>query len=196
MEQGNVDDCVEAGNVLRRAAGRLVEVVQAQKDLAAAETGRLGVLAEDVDALDLLRAVREDLMDGVPARGRVLALSPDAASAPLSTDPRLVRRVVAAVAVNALEAVGDGKVVTLSCRARRGGVEISVHNPGVVSESVRRQLFKRSFSTKGKGRGLGLYMARLVSEHFFGGARCLSSPARRGGTVFTLSLPQRIDSDL
>lgn len=195
MERGNVGDCAEAGNVVRRAAGKLVEAVQAQKDLVAAESGRLGVLARDVDALDLLRAVRDDMAERGEARGRVLALSPDAEPAPLSTDPRLARRVVAALAANALEAVADGEVVTLSCRARRGGAEILVHNPGVLSESVRRQLFKRSFSTKGKGRGLGLYMARLVGEGYLGGSLSFESGEGQG-TVFTLALPPRVDADI
>jgi len=101
----------------------------------------------------------------------------------------------AALVANALEAVADGEVVTLSCRARRGGAEIVVHNPGVLTESVRSQLFKRSFSTKGKGRGLGLYMARLVGEGYLGGSLSFESGDGQG-TVFTLALPPGVDAEI
>ena len=193
MRRGDVEGCVEAGDVMFLAAGKLLETVQAQKDLVAAEKGRLAVQGREVDALDLVRDVLDDVATHGEARGRVLALSPGAASATLRTDPRLVRRVLVALAANALEAVADGEAVTLSCRAVRGGAELSVHNPGAMPESVCRQLFKRSFSTKGAGRGLGLYMARLVGEGVLGGVLSFESDDE-GGTVFTLSLPPAIDT--
>lgn len=187
MEEGKVSDLAEAGGIVHQASARLLETVQAQKDLAAAEAGRLAVCSRDTDTMSILLAVRDEIAQRQEARTRELVLSSDAEPIEIVADPGLVRRVLGALALNALEAVAAGGTATLSCRPRRGGVEFSVHNEGVMADRVRRQLFKRSFSTKGKGRGLGLYMARLVGEGYLGGSLQFVSDQARG-TMFTLRL--------
>jgi len=50
------------------------------------------------------------------------------------------------------------------------------------------QVFNRSFSTKGKNRGLGTYGAKLLTERYMGGK--ISFASHEGeGTTFFLWLP-------
>ncbi len=56
-------------------------------------------------------------------------------------------------------------------------------------EAVQLQLFQRSFTTKGLGRGIGTYSIRLLTERYLGGkVSFTSTPA--AGTRFELSFPK------
>ena len=50
------------------------------------------------------------------------------------------------------------------------------------------QIFKRSFSTKGKGRGLGTYSVRLLAENYLKGKAGFISNEKEG-TIFFVDLP-------
>jgi sensor histidine kinase regulating citrate/malate metabolism len=49
---------------------------------------------------------------------------------------------------------------------------------------VQLQIFQRSFSTKGKGRGVGTYSMKLLTERYLGGKLAFTSAAGEG-TTFT-----------
>jgi signal transduction histidine kinase len=89
---------------------------------------------------------------------------------------------------NALEAIPKGEKVTLNCGAVDRGVELRVHNPGCIPPDVQSQIFKWSFSTKGKNRGLGTYGMRLLSERYLGGKVAFTSTPE-SGTTFTATFP-------
>jgi signal transduction histidine kinase len=116
----------------------------------------------------------------------VLELHPDLAE--LSTDPTLLRRVMGNLLKNALEATEPGQTVTVGCSPALAGVELRVHNPGVMPPEVQLQVFHRSFSTKGPGRGLGSYSVRLLGERYLQGRVSFTSTPG-SGTTFRLWLP-------
>jgi sensor histidine kinase regulating citrate/malate metabolism len=62
-----------------------------------------------------------------------------------------------------------------------------VKNENVMTEEVQMQLFHRSFSTKGNGRGLGTYSIRLLTENYLKGEVGFTSSASTG-TIFTVTL--------
>jgi len=68
-------------------------------------------------------------------------------------------------------------------------VDILVWNPKVLSEEVYANLFKRSFSTKGTGRGLGTYGSRMFVEEYLGGAISYTSEAGKGTTLPSIIPP-------
>ena len=67
-------------------------------------------------------------------------------------------------------------------------VEFSVHNPNPMPRNVQLQVFQRSFSTKGSGRGLGTYSMKLLSERYLGGRVSFESN-EESGTVFRARYP-------
>jgi signal transduction histidine kinase len=89
---------------------------------------------------------------------------------------------------NASEASTPGQDIRLHCGLSGGRAVFSVHNEAVMPESIQRQIFQRSFSTKGEGRGLGTYSVKLFGERYLGGQVSFHSAAGHG-TVFLLSLP-------
>lgn len=92
---------------------------------------------------------------------------------------------------NAVEASQAGQPVTVGCRQHDGRVEFWVHNHGVIPPQVQLQIFRRSFTTKDPGRGLGTYSMKLLTERYLKGAVSFtSSPA--DGTTFVASCPLTI----
>ncbi|NBK97049.1 MAG: ATP-binding protein, partial [Erysipelotrichia bacterium] len=89
---------------------------------------------------------------------------------------------------NAMEASQHGETVTIWARQNGELVEFRVNNPGVIRDDVKMQLFNRSFSTKGEGRGIGTYSMRLLSEKFLHGHVSFASTPD-DGTTFIASYP-------
>jgi signal transduction histidine kinase len=87
-----------------------------------------------------------------------------------------------------MEASQPGDIIRLGCRELHGRVEFWVQNPAVIPEPVRLQIFQRSFSTKGPGRGLGAYSVKLLGERYLGGQVDFTTSPEEG-TIFRISLP-------
>lgn len=174
--------------ILLSASTRLVDQLLAQRQYAAAENRELAVTPVKLGTrLVLLELVEFFRRQGV-AVGKVLSIQPDSEDVFFATDKSLLYRVLSNLTRNALEASAPGEEVRLCCGAAPGGVFYSVRNPAVMDPAVRMQLFTRFFSTKGPGRGLGTYSARLLAEEFLGGR--LAAESQPGlGTEFRLTLP-------
>jgi signal transduction histidine kinase len=92
---------------------------------------------------------------------------------------------------NAVEATPAGGIITVGCADRGTDVEFWINNPGEIPRNVQLQMFQRSFTTKGAGRGLGTYSMRLLTERYLGGrVDFTSSPTE--GVTFRAVYPKRL----
>ena len=78
--------------------------------------------------------------------------------------------------------------ITISITDQDTYVDISVHNEGYMSKEVQLQVFKKFFSTKGSGRGIGTYGMKLIGEGSLKGKVWFESNADVG-TTFIFRLP-------
>ncbi len=170
------------------AASRSVATLMREHaELSAAENGNLMVSSRSVSALEILRdAARELEYHPFADRRRIRIEAEDAG---LQTDPLLARRVVEKLLLNALEATSADGAITAACHAADDRVEFRIHNEGEMSREVQLQVFRRSFSTKGRGRGYGTYYAELVAARYLKGTVWFRSTAAEG-TTFSLVLPR------
>jgi signal transduction histidine kinase len=168
---------------------QLIDEIQTQRDLLAAERDEL--------AVSVLPTVTDDMLEHVLALYRFHTLSRDrhiktvnrATGMILHTDATLLSRAIGNLMKNALEASGEGEVVSLSCDSEGDhSVVFSVHNHAVIPEQARLQIFQRSFSTKGVGRGVGIYSVKLLVENFLRGRVSFTSD-EQGGTTFFVHIP-------
>jgi signal transduction histidine kinase len=166
----------------------LIEEINAQKQLAAAENNELSVRPVPVQSLKFLQEVVETYKNHDVAEGRVIAIDSQAQDVWFVSDVRLLRRVIGNMLKNALEAVAPGETVTLSCQSDEEGVRFTVHNPGFIPRDVQLQIFQRSFSTKGNGRGIGTYSMKLLSERYLDGEVAFTTSPEEG-TVFWARYP-------
>jgi PAS domain S-box-containing protein len=108
-----------------------------------------------------------------------------------SADDELIRATLLNLLINAAQAMaGHGRiVVTLRKSGDFATIEVRDSGPGIPPE-VRNQVFEPFFSTKARGGGLGLPIARRTAE-LHGGSLALDCPDG-GGTVVTLKLPSNL----
>lgn len=174
--------------MLYQLSCKLVEEIKSQRTLTLAENGDLELEPNSVTSGELLSDMAVTYRNHPAAEGRTIILDDAAEDVPLVTDDALARRVLGNMTKNALEASHKDDTVTLGCRRLPDGVEFFVHNPTFMPREIQLQVFQRSFSTKGIGRGLGTYGMKLLGEKYLGGSiRFESSP--EDGTTFFAQLP-------
>lgn len=169
-------------------ANELLDEVQSQHHLTHAERGDLELSTEDVELQSFLQRLVQLYQNHPVAKHRNLVLDVPM-EVMVETDVRLLKRIIGNMIKNALEASEEGQNITVSCEKTSEGVMVGVHNPAVIPESVKLQIFNRSFSTKADtGRGLGTYSMKLLGETYLGGKVAFTSDSD-SGTLFTLTLP-------
>lgn len=174
------------------ASHALLDDIAAQRDLAAAESDELLVRPTVFRTDPLLRELSTLCSAHVVGQGRFVEMTDDSEDLLIMTDRALLMRVLANLLKNALEAEPRGSTVSIrSLRQGRRAV-FEVHNPSAMSRGVQLQVFQRSFSTKGKERGLGTYSIRLLSERYLGGSVSFTSTPQ-DGTLFRVEYPLGVE---
>ncbi len=182
----------ELTEIISTASARLAQEIQAQRDLLAAENDELAVKPEALRSAAFLQRLVQVYASHPAAQGISLRVAPDAADVEFVSDPALLGRVIGNMIKNALEASTAGQTVSVGCQAADDAIQFWVHNPAYIAESVQSQIFQRSFSTKGRGRGLGAYSMQLLSEHYLHGQVSFTS-SKEGGTVFVGRYPLKLE---
>jgi signal transduction histidine kinase len=167
---------------------RLVEEILAQRAVAAAEDRELIVQARPLDSAALLGDIIRLYEFTAANWGVELILHPDTQAVTFASDSVLLKRVIGNMVKNALEASQPGDTVTLMAAGTCDHVLFSVHNPVVMPRHVQLQLFQRSITTKGRGRGLGTYSMKLLTEQYLHGEVWFTS-APNAGTTFYARYP-------
>lgn len=185
----------EVKDDLWETAQTLVNEIRGQRELLAAENDELKVRFSLLEARALLDSVCTVYRHNEAGKGKSIVIADETAGLQFVSDPALLTRVVGNLIKNALEASKPGQTVTLE--SRRDGTEIifSCHNEGVIPRHVQVQIFQRSFSTKGVGRGIGTYSVKLISEKFLQGRVSFVS-TRTAGTTFAAAFPIHPDLGL
>ncbi len=178
-------------DLLHAGVNQVVEEILTQKDLMAAENDDLALDLKPLNSRTILEKVLQLYANHPVAEYRELRLAADSASLDLVTDTRLLGRILGNLIKNALEAAQRGHVVTAGCAGEGDGVRFWVHNPMFMPPNVQLQIFNRSFSTKGSGRGLGTYSVKLLTERYLKGKVGFTT-SKEGGTTFFVILPKQL----
>ncbi len=140
------------------------------------------------EAVDLARLLGEvaDLSQPL-AIARNVSLSVEGAGE-ARADREQLRRAAVNLVRNAVEAAPAASVVEIVARAANGEAVIEVADRGDgLTPEARERLFRPFFTTKDRGTGLGLALAKKVADAH-GGALALED-REGGGTVARLVLP-------
>ncbi|MEW5702858.1 MAG: HAMP domain-containing sensor histidine kinase [Candidatus Zixiibacteriota bacterium] len=120
-------------------------------------------------------------------------------TAPVPINAELVTWVLENLIKNALEAVDakSGAIDVAVGPDPRGGVEISVTDNGKgMTPKQQRQIFHAGFTTKQRGWGLGLTLARRIVMEYHGGDLFLDTSIPNQVTRFVLQLPGETAEDV
>jgi PAS domain S-box-containing protein len=138
-------------------------------------------------AVDALIATTIDLLRRDPALSGI-QYKVTSCEKPCSADPEQLRIVLQNLLMNAAQAMGgQGAIdIALGNDAKGCTIDIRDHGPGMPPE-VRQKAFDAFFTTKHRGTGLGLPIARRIVEAHDG--QIAIAPADGGGTVVSIHLP-------
>ncbi|MCK6459626.1 MAG: ATP-binding protein [Planctomycetes bacterium] len=109
---------------------------------------------------------------------------------PVTCDASQVQQVVLALAMNAIEAMTRGGVLTIRATGHGDHVALEVRDTGTgIPKEHLPHIFEPFFTTKeeGKGVGLGLAVVYGIVQRHGGRVRVASTPGE--GTTFTVELP-------
>jgi signal transduction histidine kinase len=166
----------------------LIDEINSQKVLMAAENHDLILRPTDTNAQSVIREAKDYFEKYAKEKEVSLLLQLPDELIPFQTDKNILLRVLGNMIKNAIEASRPHETVTIRCMVKNSAVVFEVHNAAVMPKTVQLQLFQRSFSTKGIGRGLGTYGMKLLSERYLKGKVSFRS-SRQAGTVFSARYP-------
>jgi signal transduction histidine kinase len=166
----------------------MIEEIMLHRQLRSAEDGDLEVKPEEIETISFLKSAISKIRFHKIAAGKEIIIDKQSSGLIFDSDRTLLERVIINLIKNALEATDAGGCVNCGCYSTGASVCFRVRNATVMPENVQMQVFQRSFSTKGKGRGIGTYSIKLLTENYLGGKASFISN-EKDGTVFQIELP-------
>jgi hypothetical protein len=182
---GKTRDLIEIATNL---SSEIVEEINSHRSIMEAEKGDLEVVPAEVSAKEVVENIVNQLKHHTVAYEKHIKILPETNDVTVISDYFLMIRVIMNMLKNALEATSRNGIVTITCKRKDNSVCFEVHNERAMEESVKHQVFQRSFSTKGSNRGLGTYSMKLLGERYLGGKISFESEVDKG-TSFYFELP-------
>lgn len=144
---------------------------------------------EDADLADVARGAAE-YMGARISRQITLTVNTLTGPLPVRISAPLVEWVMENLIKNAVDAMEGSGSITVDIRASRGRGVIDITDTGKgMSKSVRKNIFSPGFTTKKRGWGLGLTLARRIVEEYHGGEIYVRRSEPGVGTTFTVEIP-------
>ena len=155
---------------------------------------KIGSLPEkhDKQISELITKVIAYFERRLPHLGRKVEIIADIKSdGVININEDLIEWVIENLIKNAAEAIeGDKGSVTISLNQKSQKVIITVKDTGKgMTAKQRRQIFYPGFTTKKRGWGLGLSLARRIIEEYHNGKIYVKDTAPGKGTTFVVELP-------
>lgn len=105
-------------------------------------------------------------------------------------NPQLMSWVIENLVKNATDAVEGRGVIRLTAAPLEDSINIIVHDSGKgIPLKIQRNIFKPGFTTKNRGWGLGLSLARRIIAEYHNGSIALIESNSEKGTTFKIVLP-------
>ena len=177
---------LEAAEEMNRDVERLTTVAQRFSKIGSATT------TEMMDINEVLATVTTYFRRRLPHLGKTVALRFEPSDEPIEAEINLdlIQWVFENLIRNAADAIErhEGEI-TIRAYPFRGSVQIDLKDNGKgIDPKIRKDIFRPGFSTKQRGWGLGLSLAKRIVEEYHGGKIWIreSSPE---GTTFSIRLP-------
>lgn len=111
--------------------------------------------------------------------------------------PSLFEWVAENLCKNAVDAMNGSGTIRISLKEESGRVNIDISDTGKgMPKNIYNSIFKPGFTTKERGWGLGLSLAKRIVEEYHKGKIYVKSSEIGVGTTFRIELPQNIKDNL
>jgi K+-sensing histidine kinase KdpD len=178
----------------KEASLELNEEIKAQSILSQAESQELTPNTQQIVNLDIIESVSSQALRLREANGKKIKMDGETQFLYLHTDSLILKRILLNMIKNALEHITTGETVTIGCKLNNGYVRFYVINNANLNEETLSQIFQRSYSTKGTGRGVGTYSMRLLTENYLGGKSDFTYDNTLKEITFFVDIPVNTES--
>lgn len=188
LKSAEQDEIQEILDLAEISINNLLEEINAQRTLTLAESDELILNNQKFSSKELLEEIVKIFEGQEITEGKKLIIFDWSTNFEINSDKLIVRRILVNLLKNALEASKSGQKVHIGCIIIEAFMVFKVHNESAMPEDIQLQLFQRSFSTKGLGRGLGTYSVKLLTEKYLKGKVSFESNTK-DGTTFIVQIP-------
>ncbi|MCX6167927.1 MAG: PAS domain S-box protein [Ignavibacteriales bacterium] len=180
--------------IVASISNRIVDEIRTHKHLLTSDKSQTKLRITEIGSLDFFESIcnyfnRADLLSS-----KTISIFPESENVYFESDETVLGRVLNNMLKNAIEASNENDTINLYCGLKNGMVTFSIHNSTHIPQNIQLHLFNRSVSTKGAGRGLGLYSMKYLTETYLKGTIAFNS-SEAEGTTFTASYPLKIKND-
>lgn len=186
-ELNDKEELKEMTELMSLVSNEMIDEILAQRQLSSAENGELAVNYTSASSTDIIESISQQISHHPVAKDKHVQCCLHSDDVIVNTDLILLKRILLNMLKNALEAEPENATVSIDCKAVNDIIIYSVCNPSCIPDKVQLQIFQRSFSTKGTGRGLGTYSMKILGENYLHGKVDFMS-SEKTGTIFSLSL--------
>ncbi len=178
----------ELTNILRTVSSTINDEIVSYRQLISAENNTLPINITKVKAYELIEMVIYSICFHEISKDKNIIPVVSSPDLILETDTTLLQRILLNMLKNALEASKPEDVVFIGFDLQDdNAVTFYVQNESVIPDHIKTQIFQRSFSTKGEGRGIGTYSMKLLGERYLKGKVGFESTPKKG-TRFYITL--------
>jgi hypothetical protein len=194
-EGADPEEARELISLSEEASRDILDEIMLHRQIRAAEMGDLQIKIEKVNSLGLLSSAVGKISSHEVGKNKTVVISDKVMDIDFETDKNLFQRVIINLLKNALEATESENSVSTGVESTDEIIRFWVKNDSVIPKDVQMQLFQRSFSTKGTGRGIGTYSIRLLTENYLKGKVSFVSNEKER-TIFSIELNKKFPTDL
>lgn len=184
----------QAVNVIRRSGDHLLSVIEGTMDIARIESGKLSLETRPLDFHDFLAQIVGMFELQAASKGLGFHYEP-AGELPawVRADEKRLRQILINLLGNGVKYTQRGQVsFRLRYQREMATFEVEDTGPGIAAEALERifEPFERGSATQGGGTGLGLTIARMLTDLMGGELKASSEPGRGSCFQVRLFLPQ------
>jgi signal transduction histidine kinase len=174
--------------IAKRLSSDLIDEIMAQQQLVRAEANELSVRRQQYELKTIINNAADRIKHHHVGKNKLISLPEIDDKILINTDKTLLNRIFLNMLKNAVEAVPEGDTVTVTYEINNNKLTLKVQNNGVIPRNIQLQMFQRSFSTKGSGRGIGTYSMKLLTERYLKGTIGFRSN-EKDQTTFFITIP-------
>ena len=165
-------------------SNKLIEEIKSQQDLSFAERDELIVNMSRCNPESIVRNIAGIYSKQNISVGKEIEIDCNSEKIDFVCDELLLSRMLGNMLKNALESSVQNSRIKIGCILLDNKIRFFVNNAGYIPQDIQNQIFQRSFSTKGKGRGLGTYSMKLLTERYLKGKVFFISSEKEGTTFY------------
>jgi PAS domain S-box-containing protein len=184
----NEDERKDLLLVLSNLTKRIINEILTHRHLVSNEKTSIKPNITTISSLGLLSKLFDAFIHSEQLGNKKIKIDPQSTDDQFESDETLIGRVLGNMIKNAVEASSEESVIFIKSFKINDQISFSVTNNSFIPEEIQSQLFTRTVSTKGAGRGLGIYSMKLLTEKYLGGSLSFYSN-REKGTTFTVCYP-------